>query len=255
MNTSNPFNADALGLNPFIPAAALANGTQANSLLVNTSTPTGRYNVAQIVTGESASAPDDLQVGVREVYLAKSGTVIIVITGVDTSNRPGRWINSYISGNGWAGWQRETTGPLAVHGTIQNLSAVGGVIYASLCGTKYPSVRKVDLHISCGIATAPTDTATYALLDMGAVRDKLGVSTLTWDAATQSRVIVESAADYGASAGLWGLAGLRLSVGGAICRQYATSNLATVGSWAAGTASITRAGNYLHIDVWGADYT
>lgn len=255
MNTSNPFNEDALGLNPFVPAAAMANGEQKNALLVSTDTPTSRYNMAQIVTGESASAPDDLQVGVREVYLAKSGTVIAVITGVDTSNRPGRWINSYITGVGWAGWQQETTGPLLVRGTSANISSVGGVIYASLCGTKYPSLRKMDFHISCGIATAPTDTTTYGLLDMSTVRTKLGVSTLTWDAATQSRVIVESAADYGASASTWGFAGLRLTTGGAICRQYTTTNLETVGSWSAGTAAITRAGTYLHIDVWGADYT
>lgn len=249
MTIKNPME-----ISPFAAASASANGTLTDGLLVSTTSPVGAGNLPKIAAkGTTSQIPADLQTGVREVYWAESGKVVAVITGIDTDGRPGRWINSYVAGAGWAGWQQETTGPLVVHGT-GNLTAVGGTVPGTICGIKYPSVRKVDVHIDCSIEAAPTQTSDFAFLPMDTIRDKLGVASLSWDPATQSRVIVESAADYGAATGTWGRAGLRLGTGGDIRRQY-TTDLNTTGSWSAGTTAVFRVGTYLHIDVWGADYT
>lgn len=258
LNPANPASSGALAAErgDFITAQAAANGLQANACLVDLNKRDGDDNKPYIITGGSSEAPGDLLIALREVYWLAPGKLVAEANGIDTNNKPGKWINAHSdTAGGWTGWQRESVEPEYISYTGE-LSDFGGSLPGSIYAVKYPLRRKVDIHIDCGIEMAnptPTDTD-FRFINMTLLNSVLGVNGLGWNTATQSRVTVERANNTSVHAGILGRIGLKFPADGGIGRAY-LDDLNAIGKWPHSQTDLLAAGNYFHIDVWQADYT
>lgn len=132
----------------------------------------------------------------------------------------------------------------------------GGCIPGSVNLEIFPESKKFNMHIDCLIEAElnKDNHSIFQVFNMDAIKESIGASSITWNATYQSRVTIESAAEYGTSIPFWGRTGLRFTPDGSICRSF-LPDLMVAGYWGTEHDEIWRVGNYIHIDVWGADYS
>ena len=107
---------------------------------------------------------------------------------------------------------------------------------------------KAEIHIdvvSEEVVNASADA--YTVFDMDALRNALGVTTMTWHSAYHTRVAITTKNNQSLSY-LYGRSGFKVTPDGKIGRSY-SSDLSVVGAYATSQAEIFDIGNLYHIDI------
>lgn len=118
--------------------------------------------------------------------------------------------------------------------------------------------NKIDIHCAGVLESLSESDESSDFINLNSLCSHIGINTLNWNPAHNSRVIVFGEVGYSSSYdGIWGRTGLRLQktsdYGAAISRAY-TSNLGSVSPWLLSVRTLYKQGNIYYIDIWGADY-
>ena len=118
--------------------------------------------------------------------------------------------------------------------------------------------NKIDIHCSGVLESLSESDESADFINLNSLCSHIGINTLNWNPAHNSRVIVFGEVEYSSSYdGIWGRTGLRLQktsdYGAGISRAY-TSNLGSVSPWLLSLRTLYKQGNIYYIDIWGADY-
>lgn len=118
--------------------------------------------------------------------------------------------------------------------------------------------HKIDIHCAGVLESLSESDGSADFINLNSLCSHIGINTLTWNSAHNSRVIVLGEVEYSSSYdGIWGRTGLRLQktsdYGAAICRAY-TADLGSTSPWLLSIRKLYKQGNIYYIDIWGADY-
>lgn len=141
------------------------------------------------------------------------------------------------------------------------LSDLGNYIPVTGFAVKDTVDKRVDIHLDAHIEAWSYHGGSYNIFNMALVKSAIRVSSLSWNPAFQTRVMMYQPGGSSYNPTYWGRTGLKIKSNdlagdtACLCRCYA-NDLNITGGWDASHGAVyAGVDKYYQIDIWGASYT